>query len=369
MTKAAELAKMGEVLTNSQIGGRRNIVINGAMQVAQRGTQVTGNTSGGYVTVDRFAFSMVSREEAVFTIDQASDAPAGFTKSFKITTTTAESAIDAADAFWVEQKLEGQDVTQLKNGSSDAEKVTLSFYVKSSVTGTFGLSLYKGDNTGRIINVTYSISAANTWERKVITFDGDTSGGGIDNDATEGFRVVWHLASGSDYDSVNSTSWANYSTTNWAGGHAQDGVITTTNATWQITGVQLEVGSQATPFEHRSFGEELALCERYFERWNSSGDNESLISVGFVLNSGRVLANYKYNTPKRVDPTGTNSGASGFSCLRGGTWISATSFVILGNKHTARIDFSGLNGFTGNDAAEVRAEPGAGKWFAFDAEL
>ena len=266
MTKAAELAKMGEVLTNSQIGGRRNIIINGAMQVAQRGTQVTGNTSGGFVTADRFALQMSSREEAVFTIDQASDAPTGFTKSFKITTTTAESAIDAADIFWVEQKFEAHDLQQLKNGSSDAEKVTLSFYVKSSITGTFGVNLYKPDNTARIINATYSISSANTWERKVITFDGDTSGGGIDNDTGEGLRVVWHLASGSNFDSVNSTSWANYSTTNWAGGHAQDGVITTTNATWQITGVQLEVGSVATPFEHRSFGEELALCQRYFAK-------------------------------------------------------------------------------------------------------
>ena len=340
MTKAAELAKMGEVLTNSQIGGRRNMIINGAMQVAQRGTQVTGNTSGGYVTVDRFAFSMVSREEAVFTIDQASDAPAGFTKSFKITTTTAESAIDAADAFWVEQKLEGQDVTQLKNGSSDAEKVTLSFYVKSSVTGTFGLSLYKGDNTGRIINVTYSISAANTWERKVITFDGDTSGGGIDDDNTEGFRVVWHLASGSDYDSVNSTSWANYSSTNWAGGHAQDGVITTTNATWQLTGVQLEVGSQATPFEHRSFGEELALCQRYFEKSFNAVTTPGTTGQAGVISirqySTNAVPSIFYKQAKRASATMTiysaATGASGKA--RDNDGAADITIAILNNGET-----------------------------------
>ena len=322
MTKAAELAKMGEVLTNSQIGGRRNIIINGAMQVAQRGTQVTGNTSGGFVTADRFALQMSSREEAVFTIDQASDAPTGFTKSFKITTTTAESAIDAADIFWVEQKFEAHDLQQLKNGSSDAEKVTLSFYVKSSITGTFGVNLYKPDNTARIINATYSISSANTWERKVITFDGDTSGGGIDNDTGEGLRVVWHLASGSNFDSVNSTSWANYSTTNWAGGHAQDGVITTTNATWQITGVQLEVGSVATPFEHRSFGEELELCKRYYEQWDTvNGEN---IWLGTSYSGTNPHCFLQFNTLKRTAPTitlpsaGNSGNAISFLATNGG---------------------------------------------------
>jgi len=267
MTKAAELAKMGEVLTNSQIGGRRNIIINGAMQVAQRSTSRTSITSGGFLTCDRFYFGTNGRDQGVYTIAQVSDAPTGFAKSFKITTTTPESAIDADDLIWVAQRIEAQDLQQLKNGSSDAEKVTLSFYVKSSITGTFGVNLYKPDNTGRIINATYSISSADTWEQKVITFDGDTSGGGIDDDNGEGLRVVWHLASGSNFDSVNSTSWANYITTNWAGGHAQDGVITTTNATWQLTGVQLEVGDfpNGTPFEHRSVGEELALCQRYFQ--------------------------------------------------------------------------------------------------------
>ena len=225
MTKAAELAKMGEVLTNSQIGGRRNIVYNGAMQVAQRATQVTGITASGYQTVDRFALQIAGRDQAVFTLDQASDAPSGFTKSLKITTTTAESAIDADDLFWVEQRFEGQDVISLKNGLSDAEKVTLSFYVKSSITGTFGLNLYKPENTARVINSTYTISSADTWEFKTVTFDGDTSGGGTNNDNSQGFRVGFMLASGSTYDSTNSTSWANYSTGNWAGGHAQDGVV------------------------------------------------------------------------------------------------------------------------------------------------
>ena len=330
MTKAAELAKMGEVLTNSQIGGRRNIVYNGAMQVAQRATQVTGISASGYQTVDRFALQIAGRDQAVFTLDQASDAPSGFTKSLKITTTTAESAIDADDLFWIEQRFEGQDVIPLKNGLSDAEKVTLSFYVKSSITGTFGLNLYKPENTARVINSTYTISSADTWEFKTVTFDGDTSGGGTNNDNTEGFRVGFMLASGSTYDSTNSTSWANYITSNWAGGHAQDGVVTTTNATWQLTGVQLEVGEQATPFEHRSFGEELALCQRYY--------HEQFIRVDTASNYSDLRFSYDFPVYMRAAPTLTKD--TGFSVDGSGPGnfenISTSGFVIHGGSSTGK---------------------------------
>jgi len=328
MTKAAELAKMGEVLTNSQIGGRRNIIINGAMNVAQRGTSTTGITSGGYYTVDRFRFGTNSRDEGVYTNAQVSDAPSGFLSSFKVTTTTAESAIDADDLIWVEQRFEGQNLQQLKNGSSDAEKVTLSFYVKSSITGTFGVNLYKVENTFRIINATYTINSADTWEQKVITFDGDTSGGGIDNDNTEALRVVWHLASGSTYDSTNSTSWADYSTSNWAGGHAQDGVITTTNATWQLTGVQLEVGEQATPFEHRSFGEELALCQRYYEKT----DTLRYHLVGRYNNdSGVPISTWLYKQTMRAAPSFSTSGSFTSTTGWGGTPLA----ISLATDHAA----------------------------------
>jgi len=358
MTKAAELAKMGEVLTNSQIGGRRNIVYNGAMQVAQRATQVTGITASGYQTVDRFALQIAGRDQAVFTLDQASDAPSGFTKSLKITTTTAESAIDADDLFWVEQRFEGQDVISLKNGLSDAEKVTLSFYVKSSITGTFGLNLYKPENTARVINSTYTISSADTWEFKTVTFDGDTSGGGTNNDNSQGFRVGFMLASGSTYDSTNSTSWANYSTGNWAGGHAQDGVVTTTNATWQLTGVQLEVGEQATPFEHRSFGEELRLCQRYAIVYSKNGQpnmGQKAIGTGASTNSsGGYHAFIFPQVTMRAIPTLTVGGSvSDYEILK-----YETGFVDL-NGSIALYSASGRSLFVlGISSATTEAERG-----------
>tara|TARA_R100000353_G_scaffold149250_1_gene107665 strand:+ start:414 stop:1475 length:1062 start_codon:yes stop_codon:yes gene_type:complete len=305
MSKAAELA----ALIGSQTAlSNRNLIINGAMQVAQYGTSSTGNTSGGFKTVDRFPVQTAGRDQHIYTAEQVSDAPAGFTSSFKLTTTTAESAIDANDAFWFAQKIEAQNLQHLQNGLSGAKRVTLSFYVKSSQTGTFGVNLYKPDNTARIINASYTISSANTWEYKTVTFAGDTSGGGIDNDNGEGLRVTWTLAAGSDFDSVNSTSWANYTVTNWAGSHAQDGVITTANATWQITGVQLEIGDQATAFEHRPFGDELARCQRYYYESGGTATND-WGQKGYQSANNFSANTLQHPVAMRAAPIGTKVGS------------------------------------------------------------
>jgi len=260
MTKAAELAKMGEVLTNSQIGGRRNLIINGAMQVAQRGTSFTGVSNADY-TLDRFE-SGSSGSELVYDVEQSTDAPSGFSNSYKVTVTTEETTLSAGDNMTVRYNFEGQDLQQLKKGTSDAEKVTVSFYVKSSVASTYSLELFDQDNT-RVHGQKYTITSADTWEYKTITFDGDTSGS-LDNDANKSMRLQFWLDAGSEYTSgTQSTTWQ----ANTASERVEQstGFMTTANATWQLTGVQLEVGSQTTPFEHRSYGEELALCQRYFQ--------------------------------------------------------------------------------------------------------
>ena len=371
MTKAAELAKMGEVLTNSQIAGRRNIVMNGAMTISQRSTQRTGiGSSSGYYTLDRYRYGQNSRDEAVFTMEQASDAPTGFVKSLKFTTTTAESTIDADNLFWLEQRFEGQDITQLKNGSSGAEKTTLSFHVKSSITGTFGVSLYKPENTARIINATYTINSADTWELKTITFDGDTSGGGTNNDNTEALRVIWHLASGSNYDSTNSTSWADYSTTNWAGGHAQDGVVTTTNATWQLTGVQLEVGSVATPFEHRSFGEELALCQRYF--YQAVNGTAQAFGMGTYYATSLITMVLDFPTTMRAAPSVTVGTGTGYyvaySNLQGDSFDTWDNIQRAGPNYVALdVTGDGASGTAGHGCA--LATQNASAFINVDAEL
>jgi hypothetical protein len=246
--------------------GRRNLVINGAMNVAQRGTSETGVTSPGYYTCDRFEYNQSGRDEAIVTVSQTSDAPDGFTKSFKIETTTAETTIDSTEYFMARYRIEAQDLQHLKYGSSSAKQLTLSFWVKSSIAATYAAYLYSHDGI-RIIGSTYTIDTASTWEYKTITFAGDT-GGTINDDTGIGLDVAFVLAAGSDMITTDNTSWSAYAAGKLAYGHttAANAVMTTANATWQITGVQLEVGDTATPFEHRSYGEELSLCERYYQK-------------------------------------------------------------------------------------------------------
>jgi len=255
-------------VNSGQIGGRRNKIYNGKMDVDQRnsGSAVTLSNNLTTYTVDRFSAQPVNMDQATdMTAQQVDDGPDGFAHSLKITTNTAESAIAADEFVSVYQKMEGQDFQDLAYNTSDTKDITMSFYVKSSITGTFGFTIYRDEpGTDRIVNKTYTINSANTWERKTITIAGDTSRA-VNNTNTSDWWNIWHLAVGSNYDSATSSTWQNYTTTNWGGGHAQDGVITTAGATWQITGVQLEVGSQATAFEHRSVGEELALCQRYYQ--------------------------------------------------------------------------------------------------------
>ena len=245
----------------------RNKIYNGKMDVDQRnsGSAVTLSNNTTIYTVDRFSVQLQGMDEATdMTAQQVDDAPDGFAHSLKITTNTAESAIASDEFVSVYQKMEGQDFQDLGYNTSGVKDITMSFYVKSSITGTFGFTAYRDEpGTDRIVNKTYTINSANTWERKTITIAGDTSTA-IQNTNTSVWWNTWHLAAGSNYDSATSSTWENYSTTNWAGGHAQDGVVTTAGATWQITGVQLETGSVATAFEHKCYQEELYRCYRYY---------------------------------------------------------------------------------------------------------
>ena len=273
----------------------RNLIINGAMQISQRGTSHSfahDGTTGGF-TLDRMSFVTANTDSFDCTVTQDTDAPDGFAKSWKLTTGTAEASIDADDLVYVQTLLEAQNLQQLDYGAVGAKTITLSFYVKSSVSGTFGVTLYQADAV-RNRTSTYTINATDTWERKTITFTGDTSGT-INDDNGTGFNVAWNLASGSNWDTIDSTAWGAYVTGRWAFGHAQDGVITTASATWQITGIQLEVGDVATTFEHRSAGDELARCQRYYEIARGVGWSRSTDNV--------VMGSISYKTEKRATPT------------------------------------------------------------------
>jgi hypothetical protein len=272
MSKAAELA----ALIGSQSSlANRNLIINGDMAIAQRGTSLSivhDGTTDGYAC-DRWLLQLSTSGNALDQLEGtlaqvAVTDLAGFNNALKWTTTEPESAIDANETFDICQKIEAQHCQRLGFGLSSAKSSTLSFYVKSSVTGTYGINVYKPDTTTRQLTSTYTINSANTWEKKTITIPADTdSSGTIADDTGEGLRISWHLGTGSDSTSSNTAlTWTDFADAGWAYGHAQNGVATTDNATWFLTGVQWEVGEVATAFEHESFADNLRRCQRYFRQ-------------------------------------------------------------------------------------------------------
>ena len=253
MSKARELANLGNAYSDGALSNR-NVIANGAMIISQRGTSFTSVGNGNY-TLDRFR--LYSSGGGVFNVDQASDGPDDFTKSLKVTVATNDASIGASDYYMLNHRIEGYSTSHFNFGTSAAKTVTLSFYVKSSLTGTFGGSFTNSSEANAYI-FSYTINTANTWERKTVTITGQTSGT-WSTDNTNSIRIYWDLGCGSGNVS-GSSGWG-------SGGYGLSGttqLVGTASATWQITGVQLEVGDTATPFEHRSYGEELARCQRYY---------------------------------------------------------------------------------------------------------
>ena len=289
-------------INGTQIGGRRNIVINGDMRIAQR---ATSSTSSGRNTVDRFGVYFDGTDESP-TQSQADISSGttpytlGFRKSIKVTNGNQTSGAGADDYVWIQGNLEAQDIVNSGwNYLSTSSFITLSFWVKSSVAQDFKGYLRTRDGTERQYPFATGSLTADTWTKIVKTIPGN-SGLTFDNDANQGLQINILPFMGTSYsnNSVTEDAWAAYV----SAGRLKDNTstwYTTNNAEFEITGVQLEVGSQATPFEHRSFGEELTLCERYFEilkitRYSFNGSNHS---------SGSPYVKIYWNTKKRAQPT------------------------------------------------------------------
>ena len=263
MSKARQLADLGNQVDDGAITGS-NMVVNGAMTVAQRGTSVAGVTNTQYSTVDRFEFvgNIGTR-----TNTQETDAPSGFSNSLKVEITTAETPPASGDYLTVEYKMEGQDLQHLKKGTADAVPVTVSFWVKSNVTGTYILEFDDNDNA-RNINKSYTVNASATWEYKTITFEGDTTGV-LDNNNAFSARLIWWLDAGSAFrGGTLATSWEATQSIDRVEGNVSLGA--TVGNYFQITGVCLNVGDSAIDFPHESYGETLAKCQRYYQTNNDS---------------------------------------------------------------------------------------------------
>jgi len=285
-------------------GGRKNLIINGDMRVAQRGTSETGVASLGYKnSADRFIIQYESA--GTWTVSQSTEAPEGFSNSYKFDCTTADASLAADDYLRLDQKIEAQDLQHLKYGTSNAESITVSFWVRSVKTGTYTVELQHGEvpSSYRYAGLQYTINSANTWEKKALTFSGQTANA-INNDTGTGLEIHWYLAVGSAYTSGGYTAGtfreSNATSTRCSGQTVN--LADSTSNDWHITGVQLELGSVATDFEHRSYGEELALCQRYF--YNFSGwVNGALTISQMVVNSFVNYSFISFPVEMRAQPT------------------------------------------------------------------
>ena len=314
----------------------RNLIINGAMQVAQRATSVSSVTSSGYRAVDRFRPSMGTL--GTWTIEQSTDAPDGFAYSHKFTCTTADASPAAGDDIEMEYKVEAQDLQHLNYGSASAQAMTLSFWVKSNKTGTATVNILQPDNSNKSLSPTYTISSAGTWEHKTISIPADTAGA-ISNDNGVGLLIAWWLNSGSNFTSgTNQTTWTTLSSADRNASNL--GVGGAVNDYWQITGVQLEVGTVATPFEHRSYGDELLKCCRYFYAHNS-GDTYNMVAHGHYGSTSVFIGMSVVPVPFRDVPSVSVTG----------NWHCAGDSASVDASNIRLIDVA-----SGNSILQIRAD-------------
>jgi hypothetical protein len=349
--------------TADSLQGFRNRLINGGMVIDQRNAGASVTPTDGQYLVDRWSARQTTASK--FSAQQNSGSvtlPAGFTNYLGAVSLSAYS-VSASDIFSVRQKIEGFNVSDLGWGSASAVTVTLSFWVRSSLTGTFGGALYNSPST-RSYPFSYTISAANTWELKTITIAGDTSGTWLTTNGT-GIEVNFGLGVGSTY-SGTAGAWAG---TDYRSATGATSVVGTSGATFYITGVQLEVGSVATPFERRDYGRELAMCQRYFQTITAaSGDP---VGLAGAPNTTILTAPIRFGVTMRATPTL-------YSTLTAGTRFRANGNVDVNSSNDMTFDSvgpyavelgnTGFSGLTAGYAYKVRQFSATGV-FGASAEL
>jgi len=336
--------------------GRRNLVINGAMNVAQRGTSFTSISSNTY-TLDRWQLQAAGDGRS--TITQSTTVPNNnFLYSMKVDVTTADTSLGATDLQSFTQRIEGNAMYQLGLGTSSAKSFTVSFWVRSNKTGTYCVAI-RNASGGRSITSEYSISSADTWEHKVITFSGDTTGTYSTNNS-EGINLNFVLLAGTNHDGKTADTWeANtaFATDN------QVNLFDNTSNEWYVTGVQLEVGSAATEFEHRSFEEELAACQRYYKRYNVGSDTaySRLVVSTYSDTTSRFYVTMQLPVELRTTPTIAQSSLT----LNG---QAVTSVANVGGTQAMSFVFNHGGSIATNNQYQVYGASGTGT-LEFIAEL
>ena len=304
-------------INGGQIGGRRNIIINGGMALDQRTNGTATTPAHTDYVVDRWENHL--SQSSKFSVQRVSDAPEGVGKySSKITSLSAYT-IQANDYFVYNHNIEGSNVDYLQFGTSSAKTITISFYVKSSLTGTFSLAV-RNSAYNRSQVQEYSINSANTWERKSLTFTGDTTGTWLTTNGV-GLRLSWGLGGGSTYHIASTGTWLGVD--DWTTSSSTS-VVSTNAATWYLTGVQMEIGTQATPFEYRTIGEELQLCQRYYYVLADGRDTGTTLQLsnGYAYATNQFESIIHYPVMRAAPALAHYTGTGVYSAANGGATIT-----------------------------------------------
>ena len=353
--------------TTDKIGENKNKIINGGMQIFQRSASIAdvGN-SNGYFAADRYRFSQSGA--ARFTISQSTDTPNGFGSSMKVDVTTANASPSAGQYVFFQHRIEGQNVQDFAKGSSDAKQYALSFHVKSPKTGVHCMELEDVQNS-RSCSGSYTVNSANTWEKKTIIFPADTTGA-ITNDNANRFQLYVWLMAGTTYSSGTlATTWASTVQANRAAG--QVNVIDNTSNDFFITGIQLEVGSVATDFEHRSYSDEFQKCLRYYEQMSSNGVSVAYFATGYCESTTEVNYPILFKAYKRATPTVTSTAGSTFRNHHTGTSVDLSNIVFnLATPMSCRAQATASSAVLGDgNAAILAAHSSTEALIKIDAEL
>jgi len=324
----------------------RNLIINGDMSIAQRGTSATGigNGDSGYHTCDRWKFTEVDLATAEFTQTQSTDVPTGqgFATSLKMDCTTAQGSLASGEIFRIQQYIEGQNLQYLKKGTSNAESLTLSFWVKSNKTGTYTIYFYDNNNT-RANSKSYTIDSASTWEKKTITIAGDTTGT-LDNDNNLSLIVSFQLLAGTDYTSGTLQDWGTFVTANQAVG--QVNLADSTSNEWFITGVQLEAGTTASDFEFLPHDVNLQRCQRYTTIfYEIGGGGYAFFADGIARSTTQAIVLTSLPVTMRANPSVTTTG--NFRLQDGVTTVAVTGIATTNQSpHMLSLDVAVASGLT-----------------------
>jgi len=361
MSRAREFADLAGSADAGGLTGR-NLVINGAMQVFQRATAATTATTT-YSTADRFV--IYESTDGSMTTEKSSDHPFSGS-SLKAQVTGADTSIAAGQFAYIYQNIEAQNLQHLLYGTSSAKPLTLSFYVKSSKTGVYTVNLDKQDNTGFIFVQEYTISSANTWEKKTITITPDSnikaSGGAVDNDTGTGLSLGFGLVWGSNTSGGTSETWSARSNGHYGTSNQVNWMDSTSN-NFYLTEVQLEVGEQATPFEHRSFGDEFIRCQRYHQRF--TGVSNARVGYGVKTGATNARCFLPFNTPMRATPSHSITGNPRFETGAGEQTVNSIN-TSGANRLCGSFDAATASGGGQNDSGVLDMGTGG---YIFDAEL